>query len=128
MSVNQVRGEVKAQLDGKCYRLCLTLNALAELEAKLNEPDLLSLVRRLTSGKLKSKEAISILGAGLRGGGHNVDDQEISQMQFDGGVVGMVNLVADLLNSTFGSPSDNNSRGIQNSKPNAEETLPGKSE
>jgi hypothetical protein len=30
--VNRHRGEIEAILDGKSYRLCLTLGALAELE------------------------------------------------------------------------------------------------
>ena len=33
MSANRRRGEIDAELDGKQYRLCLTLGALAELEA-----------------------------------------------------------------------------------------------
>ena len=30
MTVNRRRGEIAAELDGKAYRLCLTLGALAE--------------------------------------------------------------------------------------------------
>ena len=50
MSVNRRRGEVAAELDGQDYRLCLTLGALAELEATYAADDLGALVERFASG------------------------------------------------------------------------------
>jgi len=43
MLVNARRGEVAARLDGKDYRLCLTLGGLAELETALGAGDLVML-------------------------------------------------------------------------------------
>lgn len=40
--VNWHRGEIEATLDGKSYRLCLTLGALAELEQAFGEDDMLA--------------------------------------------------------------------------------------
>lgn len=40
--VNRYRGEIEAILDGKSYRLCLTLGALAELEHAFGEDDMLA--------------------------------------------------------------------------------------
>ena len=40
--VNTHRGEIEAVLDGKTYRLCLTLGALAELEHAFGEDDMLA--------------------------------------------------------------------------------------
>ena len=40
MSANRRRGEIVAELDGKGFRLCLTLGALAELEAAYAAEDL----------------------------------------------------------------------------------------
>ena len=40
--VNRHRGEIEAILDGKSYRLCLTLGALAELEHAFGEDDMLA--------------------------------------------------------------------------------------
>jgi uncharacterized phage protein (TIGR02216 family) len=37
--VNRHRGEIEAMLDGRSYRLCLTLGALAELEYAFGEDD-----------------------------------------------------------------------------------------
>ena len=44
--VNRQRGEIAATLDGRSWTLCLTLGALAELEAALDAPDLMALARR----------------------------------------------------------------------------------
>jgi hypothetical protein len=44
MSANRHRGEIEARFDGKPYRLCLTLGALAELEDAFAADDLGALV------------------------------------------------------------------------------------
>ena len=36
---NAHRGEIEAEFDGKCYCLCLTLGALAELEHAFGEDE-----------------------------------------------------------------------------------------
>ena len=43
MIINRHRGEVLARLDGRDYRLCLTLGALAELEAAFAVDDIATL-------------------------------------------------------------------------------------
>lgn len=102
MIVNKHRGEVRAEIDGKTFILCLTLGALAELEAVFEVDDLSALAERFSSGKLSSKDLMSIIGAGLRGGGHLVEDNELALMQIDGGASGWAALVKDLLLATFG--------------------------
>jgi len=103
---NRRRGEVEARLDGKPYVLCLTLGALAGLEAALAEKDLMALARRFSEGKLSAADATRIIGAGLRGGGNDIDDGAVAQMRAEGGAAGFVAVVADLLAATFGSHDD----------------------
>ena len=67
---NRRRGEVDVILDGQSYRMCLTLGALAELEASFGDEDMMALAGRFENGRLRSQDAIRILGAGLRGAGH----------------------------------------------------------
>ncbi|MBN9069768.1 MAG: gene transfer agent family protein, partial [Rhizobiales bacterium] len=55
MSPNRRRGEVAATLDGRERRLCLTLGALAELEAAFEAEDLGALVERFSSGRLSAR-------------------------------------------------------------------------
>src|SRR5690606_39648222 len=88
MSVNRKRGEVAAKLDGRDYRLCLTLGALAELEAAFAAENLNQLVERFGTGKLSARDVIAIITAGLRGGGHEVSEDEVRRMQCDDGAAG----------------------------------------
>ena len=100
---NRYRGEIDALLDGKPFTLCLTLNALAELEAAFGDEDMLALATRFETGRLSARDAVRIIGAGLRGAGHVVDDMDVGRMRTDSGAAGFVDIVARLLTATFGA-------------------------
>ncbi|BDA83696.1 hypothetical protein Sa4125_12380 [Aureimonas sp. SA4125] len=104
--VNRRRGEVAAVIDGQSAVLCLTLGALAELEDAFAADDVASLVARFGAGRLASRDLIRILGAGLRGGGMDVDDAAVAQMRIDGGTAGAARLVAELLAAAFGGEDE----------------------
>lgn len=99
---NPHRGEIEAQLDGQSYTLCLTLGALAELEHAFGHEDMLALAERFESGRLSARDAARIIGAGLRGAGHDISDEAVTRMQADGAAAGFVDIVARLLGATFG--------------------------
>ena len=100
---NNHRGEIDAQLDGKVFRLCLTLGALAELEAAFGDEDMLSLATRFETGRISARDCRSIIGAGLRGAGYEITDKEVGAMQAERGAAGFVAIVAALLAATFSS-------------------------
>ncbi|KAB2849265.1 MAG: gene transfer agent family protein [Hyphomicrobiaceae bacterium] len=103
---NKYRGEIDAQLDGLPFNLCLTLGALAELETAFGDTDMLGLAERFEKGRLSAKDAIKIIGAGLRGAGHDVGDEVVGKMRTQNGAADFVDIVARLLAATFGaSPS-----------------------
>jgi Phage tail tube protein, GTA-gp10 len=102
---NRHRGEVEAVLDGAPYKLCLTLGALAELESAFGDDDMLALAERFQTGRLSARDATRIIGAGLRGAGHGIDDDAVMRMRADNGAAGMVGLIARLLAATFGGPA-----------------------
>lgn len=102
MIVNRRRGEIEAELDGKPHRLCLTLGALAELEAAYAADDLSALVGRFSSGKLSATDLMRVIGAGLRGAGARIADEEVASMTTRGGATGFATIVAELLAMTFG--------------------------
>lgn len=106
MSANRRRGEVAAELDGKQYRLCLTLGALAELESAFAAEDISRLVERFSSGKLSALDMIRIIGAGLRGAGEPVSDEDVGRMAATGGAAGYAAIVSDLLTTTFGGAAE----------------------
>lgn len=102
MAVNPHRGEIEAELDGKTFRLCLTLGALAELEQHLGATDLLALAERFEEGRISAGDAICVIGAGLRGGGNDIADKKVATMCAAAGAAGFVAIVARLLSATFG--------------------------
>lgn len=101
---NRHRGEIEAQLDGKAFTLCLTLGALAELEAAFGHEDMVGLAARFERGRISARDAQRIIGAGLRGAGYDISDAVVAAMQADGGAAGFVDIVARLLSATFGGP------------------------
>jgi hypothetical protein len=102
MAVNRRRGEVEAELDGVTHRLCLTLGALAELEAAYQAEDLQALVQRFSSGRLSARDLARVIGAGLRGGGNAVSDEDVMAMRTPDGAAGFAAIAARLLEATFG--------------------------
>lgn len=103
---NLHRGEIDAVLDGEPHRLCLTLGALAELESTFGNDDMLAVAERFSRGRLSARDAVRIIGAGLRGAGHQVTDDVVARMRAEGGAAGFVDIVSRLLGATFGAADD----------------------
>lgn len=101
MMVNKRRGEISAELDGKDWRLCLTLGALAELESAFGVTDLVALGDRFASGRLSANDMIAIIAAGLTGGGNALTMQDVASMQTHNGLSGFADICARLLVATF---------------------------
>jgi hypothetical protein len=98
---NKHRGEIEAELGGNRHTLVLTLGALAELEAAFGADDLVALAERFGSGRLSARDLVRIIGAGLRGAGATISDDEVAAMTVDGGAAGYVRIAAELIAATF---------------------------
>src|SRR5690606_26569875 len=98
---NRRRGEVALQLGAVRYTLCLTLGALAELEDAFGVQDLMALAERFGTGRLSSRDLLTILAAGLRGGGHELTDADIACLPLSDGIEPVASAIADLLTVTF---------------------------
>jgi len=96
------RGEIEAVIGGERRVLCLTLGALAELEGRLQAGDLVGLAERFAEGRISARDLTAILGAGLRGGGSDLDDDELARLSIEGGLRGAAEIAARLLRATFG--------------------------
>jgi len=100
--VNRHRGEIEAVLDGEPRVLCLTLGALAELEAAFAVDDLAALAERFSTGRLSACDLTRVIAAGLRGAGADIRDEAVARMTADGGAAGYARIAAELLRATFG--------------------------
>jgi hypothetical protein len=104
---NRHRGEIEAELGGRRRTLCLTLGALAELENAFGADDLAALAERFGSGRISARDAIRVIGAGLRGAGEKIADEEVAQLASQDAAAGYVRIVVDLLSATFGAGREN---------------------
>ena len=96
------RGEIEAELGGRRRTLVLTLGALAELEAAFGADDLAALAERFGTGRMRARDLVRIIAAGLRGAGATVSDDDVAAMTATGGVTDYVRIAADLIVATFG--------------------------
>jgi hypothetical protein len=104
---NRHRGEIEAELGGEKRTLVLTLGALAELESVFGAGDLVALAERFEKGRMSATDAIKIIGAGLRGAGAEIVDEEVAKLAAAGGAAGYVRIVSELLAATFGDTTEN---------------------
>ena len=98
---NRHRGEIEAELGGKTYTLCLTLGALSELEGAYGDQDLIAIAERFEKGRIGATDAIRVIGAGLRGAGNAISNDEVAAMTATGAAAGFLAIVARLLKATF---------------------------
>jgi hypothetical protein len=98
---NRHRGEIEAELGGRKYTLVLTLGALAEIEHAYGGEDMIAIAERFEGGRIKASDAIIVIGAGLRGAGEKMSDEDVAKLSVPGGAVGYLQIVAELLKATF---------------------------
>lgn len=79
--VNQARGETSIAIDGRPHRLCLTLGALAELEAAFDAHGFADLGEKLAS--LSAADLLIVLAALTAGGGDPKTAQELAHAHID---------------------------------------------
>lgn len=99
--VNRHRGEIEAELGGEFHTLVLTLGALAEIEHAYGGEDLIAIAERFEQGRIKATDAIKVIGAGLRGAGQAISNEDVAKLSVAGGAAGYLRIVADLLKATF---------------------------
>lgn len=78
---NKARGEVVLAIDGRAHRLCVTLGALAELEAAFDVVSLAELGERLAH--LTAADLILVLSALSKGGGDAVGVEDLAAADID---------------------------------------------
>lgn len=78
---NQARGEVLLLIDGRPRRLCVTLGALAELEAAFDVGSFAEMGERLA--QLTASDLIHVLAALSAGGGEAMSAPDLAAARID---------------------------------------------
>ena len=102
---NPWRGEARLVIDGEPVDLKLTLGALAELEAELPDGNLIALIERLESGAFSPRDILSLVVAGLRGGGWRGTSKDLLTAEIEGGALEAARVSGTLLRNAFALPS-----------------------
>ncbi|MDE4172640.1 gene transfer agent family protein [Phaeobacter sp. PT47_59] len=103
---NPFAGEVEIVIDGRAYALKLTLGALANLEQSLADGSLVDLVKRFEEGRFSARDILSLIAAGLEGGGHDLKAADLAQAEIDGGPMAAARIAAQLLARSFTLPEE----------------------
>ncbi|MGG7565664.1 gene transfer agent family protein [Rhodovulum sp. DZ06] len=103
---NAMRGDARIVLGGEARGMRLTLGALAELEDALGAECLADLVARFEGGGVRARDLVLLIGAGLRGAGAEISDDELAGMEVGGGAAGAARAAAVLLSRTFAPLGD----------------------
>ncbi|WP_116133711.1 gene transfer agent family protein [Tropicimonas sp. IMCC34043] len=101
---NPWTGEVTLELDGRPMVCKLTLGALAELEAGLDEGSLIDLVERFEAGRFSARDVLALIVAGLRGGGWVGTAAELRAAEIAGGPLEAARVAAEMLARAFSLP------------------------
>ena len=78
----------------------------SELEDAFAAEDLGELAKRFSSGRLSARDMQRVIGAGLRGGGHAVSQEDVQAMRCEEGLAGLARVVSALLVATFGGAEE----------------------
>lgn len=78
---NKARGEVLLVIDGRDHKLCVTLGALAELEAAFDINSFAELGERLAH--LTASDLLLVLAALSAGGGEAMSSAELARARID---------------------------------------------
>lgn len=87
--------------NGAPHVMRLTLGALAELEADLEEHSLVALVERFENNAFSSRDLLALLGAGLKGGGSDLQREDLLTADIEGGPMAAARAAAELLARAF---------------------------
>jgi hypothetical protein len=78
---NAARGEVLLSIDGKTHRLCVTLGALAELEAAFDVAAFVDLGERLQH--MTASDLLTVVAALSAGGGEPISAAQLAGARID---------------------------------------------
>lgn len=78
---NSKRGEVAFEIDGKTYKLCLTLGALAALETAFATENIEQLGAKLKA--ISAKDLLVVLAILLEAGGNHFALEDLSKARID---------------------------------------------
>lgn len=107
---NPLKGQIKINLASKEYTARLTIDALMQIEDALGE-GIIKVASRMGEGDVRIKDLVTVLLPALRGGGNDLQANDINKIVQDAGIVQATKSVAMLLAQTLTDDSGEESGG-----------------
>lgn len=93
---NPLKAQVDINLGGTDYKARLTIDAIMQIEEKLN-CGILKLITRIADSDVRMTDLISVLTPALRGGGNDISEKDVKKIVSDSGIINTTKVVAELL-------------------------------
>ena len=116
---NPLKAQIDIRLAGNDYKVRLTIDAIIQIEEKLN-CGILKLITRIADSDVRMKDLIGVLTPALRGGGNDMTDKEVKKIVGDAGIINTTKVVAELLAQSLQVEDEEDEEG---EKKKEEETL-----
>lgn len=105
MTVNKLKGETLIDLAGKQYKARLTMNSILQIESATGL-SIIKLTQQMSEGDVMMNHVLEILTPALRGGGNDLQKEDVISLVEQSGIVAATRAVATLLASTLTEKSE----------------------
>lgn len=102
---NSLKGETLVTLAGKEYKARITVNSIMQIEEACGM-GIIKLTQKMSEGDIMMSHLIAVLVPSLRGGGNDVQREDVINMVEEAGLVKTTGVVATLLASTLTDNSE----------------------
>lgn len=105
MEINKHKGEVRVVLGGKEYKARLTVNSIIAIEDAV-DMGIIKLAQKMSEGDVRLSHVISVLTPALRGGGNDLQANDVVELVQRTGLVNSIKAVAELLTVSLSDNSE----------------------
>ena len=112
MTANKLRGEILVTLAGKEYTARLTVNSIMQIESACGM-GILKLATKMGNGYIMMTHIIDVLTPALRGGGNDLQREDVIKLVQDAGIVRATAVVGQILTESLTDNSEEAAEGKQ---------------
>ena len=112
MTAIKLRGEILVTLAGKEYKARLTVNSIMQIESACGM-GILKLATKMGNGDIMMTHIIDVLTPALRGGGNDLQREDVIKLVQDAGIVRATAVVGQILTESLTDNSEEAAEGKQ---------------
>ena len=110
---NPLKAQINLDLGGKSYKARLTIDSIIQIEQSTG-CGIIKLAQKMSEADIRMMDLISVLTPALRGGGNDLQENDVKKIVREVGIIDSAKAVAQLLTSSL--TADSNEAGEDNPK------------